>query len=106
MKGSLAEAQTENARLNRELLQKSESFEQERKKLQTKYEAEAVENTKVKQSLKELRDICLDFDSRCVQRLKKVLTRLGPALKSLLLRPKTYPAPLNILKVKLRRWTK
>ena len=33
MEGSLAEAQTENARLNRELLQKSESFEQERKKI-------------------------------------------------------------------------
>jgi hypothetical protein len=57
MEGSLVEAQTENARLNRELLQKSESFEQERKNLQTKYEAEAVENTKLKQSLKELRDI-------------------------------------------------
>jgi hypothetical protein len=31
MEGSLAEAQTENARLSEELLQKSESFEQERK---------------------------------------------------------------------------
>ena len=52
MEGSLAEAQAENIRLNRELLQKSESFEQERKNLQTKYEAEATENTKLKQSLK------------------------------------------------------
>jgi hypothetical protein len=42
VEGSLAEAQTENARLNRELLQKPESFEQERKNLKTKYEAEAV----------------------------------------------------------------
>jgi ferredoxin-NADP reductase len=41
MEGSLAEAQVENARLNEELFQKSESFEQERKDLQTKYEAEA-----------------------------------------------------------------
>jgi hypothetical protein len=31
MDGSLAEAQAENVRLNEELLQKSESFEQERK---------------------------------------------------------------------------
>jgi hypothetical protein len=31
VEGSLAEAQAENIRLNRELLQKSESFEQERK---------------------------------------------------------------------------
>jgi hypothetical protein len=67
MEGSLAEAQTENARLNRELLQKSESFEQERKNLQMKYESEAVENTKLQQSLKELRNMCLGFGSRCVQ---------------------------------------
>jgi hypothetical protein len=66
MEGSLEEAQTKNARLNKELLQKSESFEQERKNLQTKYEAEAAENTKLKQSLEELRNMCLDFGSRCV----------------------------------------
>jgi hypothetical protein len=54
VESSLAEAQAENIRLNRELLQKSESFDQERKNLQTKYEAEATENTKLKQSLKEL----------------------------------------------------
>jgi hypothetical protein len=66
MEGSLAEAQAENARLNKELLQKSESFDQERKNLQTKYEAEAAENTKLQESLKELRNMCLDFGSRCV----------------------------------------
>jgi hypothetical protein len=40
MEGSLTEAQAKNARLNEELLQKSESFKQERKNLQT--------NTKLK----------------------------------------------------------
>jgi predicted RNase H-like nuclease (RuvC/YqgF family) len=77
MEGSLAEAQAENARLNEKLLQKSESFEQERKVLQTKYEAEADKNTKLQQSLKELRNMCLDFGSRCVQRLKKVFNSVG-----------------------------
>jgi hypothetical protein len=77
MEGSLAEAQNENARLNRELLQKSESFEQERKNLQIKYEAEAVENSKLKQSLIELQNICLGFGSRCVQHLKKVFNLVG-----------------------------
>jgi chromosome segregation ATPase len=81
VEGSLAEAQAENIRLNRELLQKSESFEQERKNLQTKYEAEATENTKLKQSLKELRDICLNFGGRCVQRLKKVFNSVGASAK-------------------------
>jgi predicted RNase H-like nuclease (RuvC/YqgF family) len=66
MEGSLAEAQAENARLNTELLKKSESFEQERKSLQTKYEAKDAENTKLQQSLKELRNMCLSFGSRCV----------------------------------------
>jgi hypothetical protein len=79
--GSLVEAQAENIRLNRELLLKSENFEQERKHLQTKYEAEATENTKLKQSLKELRDICLDFGNRCVQRLKKVFNSVGASAK-------------------------
>jgi hypothetical protein len=79
--GSLAEAQAENIKLNRELLLKSESFEQERKNLQTKYEAEATENTKLKQSLKELRDICLDFGIRCVQRLKKVFNSVGASVE-------------------------
>jgi hypothetical protein len=36
VEGSLVEAQAENIRLSRELLQKSESFEQERKKLADK----------------------------------------------------------------------
>jgi hypothetical protein len=77
MEGSLAEAQAENTRLNGEVLQKSESFEQERKNLQLKYEAEAAENTKLQQSLKELRQICLYFGNRCVQRLKKVFNSVG-----------------------------
>jgi hypothetical protein len=54
MEGSLAEIQAENARLSEELVQKSESFEQEKKDLQTKFEAEADKNTKLQQTLKEL----------------------------------------------------
>jgi chromosome segregation ATPase len=75
--GSLAEAQTENARLSRELLQKSEGFKQEREDLQTKCEAEAAENMKLKQSLEELWNMCLDFGSRFIQRLKKVFNSVG-----------------------------
>jgi chromosome segregation ATPase len=52
--GSLAEIQAENARLSEELLQsqtalkeKSEYFEQDKKDLQAKYEAEADKNTKL-----------------------------------------------------------
>jgi uncharacterized protein YukE len=82
--GSLAEIQAENARLSEELFQsqtslkeKSESFEQEKKELQAKYEAEANKNTKLQKSLKDLRNTCLEFGSRCVQRLKGVFSSVG-----------------------------
>jgi hypothetical protein len=52
--GSLAELQAKNVKLNKELLkvqttlkEKSEHFEQERKELQAKSEAEAEKNTKL-----------------------------------------------------------
>jgi DNA anti-recombination protein RmuC len=79
--GSLVELQAENARLNEELLQaqttlkeKSECFEQEKKELQAKYKAEADKNTKLQESLRDLRNKCLEFASRCVQRLKGVFS--------------------------------
>ena len=74
----------QNARLSEELLQsqtalkeKSESFEQEKKDLQAKYEAEADKNTKLQKFLKDLWDTCLNFGSRCVQRLKGVFSSVG-----------------------------
>jgi hypothetical protein len=82
--GSLAETQAENARLSEELLQsqttlkeKSKNFEQEKKDLQVKYETEADKNTKLQKSLKDLRDTCLNFGSRYVQRLKEVFSSVG-----------------------------
>jgi hypothetical protein len=57
--GSLVEVQTENARLNEELLQaqetlkkNSERFKQEKQELQTKCKAEADKITKLQESLK------------------------------------------------------
>jgi chromosome segregation ATPase len=47
------------------------------KNLRAKYEAEAAENSKLKQSLEELRNMCLGFGSRCVQQLKKVFNSVG-----------------------------
>jgi hypothetical protein len=45
--------------------------------LQTKYKAEADKNTKLQQTLKELRNICFNFGNRCVQRLKRVFNSVG-----------------------------
>jgi hypothetical protein len=72
MEGSLVEAQAEIARLNSELILKSESFEQEKKDFDTKLKAEVEKSLNLQKSLKELQDKCLDFGNRCVQRLKQV----------------------------------
>jgi hypothetical protein len=45
--------------------------------LQAKYEAKDDKKTKLQKSLKDLRDMCLNFGSRCVQRLKEVFSSVG-----------------------------
>jgi chromosome segregation ATPase len=82
--GSLAELQAENARLNKELLkaqttlkEKSECFEQEKKELQAKSKAEADKNTNLQESLRDLRNKCSEFATRCVHRLKGIFSSVG-----------------------------
>jgi predicted nucleic acid-binding Zn-ribbon protein len=77
--GSFAEAQAKNTKLREELFnarttlkEESERFEQERKELQAKSEAEAEKNTKLQESLKDLWNKCSDFATRCVHRLKGI----------------------------------
>jgi hypothetical protein len=77
MEGSLAEAQAENDRLNNELLKKSEKSEQEKKNLETSLKTEIEKNSNLQKSLKELQEKCLNFGSRCVQRLKDVFHSIG-----------------------------
>jgi chromosome segregation ATPase len=77
MEGSLSEAQAEIARLNSELLLKSESFEQEKKNFDVKLAAEVEKSSNLQKSLKELQDKCLNFGNRCVQRLKQVFNSVG-----------------------------
>jgi hypothetical protein len=77
MEGLLAEAEAKIARLNSELLTKSESFEQEKQKFDAKFEGEVEKSSNLQKSLKELQDKCLDFSNRCVQRLKQVFNSVG-----------------------------
>jgi hypothetical protein len=81
MEGSLAEAQAKIARLNNELSTKSKSFEQEKKDFDAKLEAEVAKNSNLQKSLKELQDKCLNFGTRCVQRLKQVFNSVGASSK-------------------------
>jgi hypothetical protein len=77
MEGLLAEAEAKIAKLDKELLSKSESFEQEKQKFDTKFEAEVKKISNLQKSLKELQDKCLEFSNRCVQRLKQVFNSIG-----------------------------
>jgi hypothetical protein len=77
MEGSLAEAQSEIARLNSELSTKSKSFEQEKKDFDAKLEAKVAKSSNLQKSLRELQDKCLNFGNRCMQRLKEVFNSIG-----------------------------
>jgi hypothetical protein len=73
----LAEAEAKIAELNTKLLSQSESFEQEKQKLNAKFEAEIQKSSDSKKSLASLQNKCLEFSNRCVQRLKQVFYSVG-----------------------------
>jgi hypothetical protein len=77
MEGLLAEDEAKIAKLNSELLSKSESFEQEKKDFKTKLEVEAEKSSNIQKSLKDLQEKCLGFGTRCIPRLKQVFNSVG-----------------------------
>jgi hypothetical protein len=77
MEGLLAEAQAKIARLNSEVLAKTEKLEQGKQKFDAKLEAEVEKSSNLQKSLKELQDKCVDFGNRCMQRLKQVSNSVG-----------------------------
>jgi hypothetical protein len=77
LEGSLVEAQVENNKLSNELLIKSEKSEREKKSLETNLKTEIEKNSNLQKSLEELREKCLNFGSRCAQRLKDVFHSIG-----------------------------
>jgi chromosome segregation ATPase len=79
--GLLAEAEAKIAKLNTELLSKSESFEQEKQKLNDKFKTEVEKSSNLQKSLSDLQNKCLEFSSRCVQRLKQIFNSVGTSSK-------------------------
>jgi hypothetical protein len=73
----LAEAKAKIAKLNTELLLKLESFEQEKQKLNAKFKTEVEKSLNLQKSLTEHQNKCLEFSSRCVQRLKQIFNSVG-----------------------------
>jgi predicted nuclease with TOPRIM domain len=90
VKGSLVEAQSQNTKLSEELdnartilNKKSERFDQEIKELQSRAEAEAEKNTKLRESMKDLRNKCTDFATRCVNQLKGIFNSDGATFEEI-----------------------
>jgi hypothetical protein len=75
--GLLAAAEAKITELNTKLLSQSENFEEEKEKLNAKFEAEVQKSSDLKKSLTSLQDKCLEFSNRCVQRLKQVFYFVG-----------------------------
>jgi hypothetical protein len=75
--GLLAEAEAKIAKLNTELLSKSENLEQDKQKFNAKFEAEVEKSSNLQKLLTELQNKCLEFSSRCVQRLKQIFNSVG-----------------------------
>jgi hypothetical protein len=75
--GLLAEAEAKITELNSKLLFQSENFEQEKLKLNAKFEAEVQKSSDLKKSLTSLQNKCLEFSNRCVKRLKQVFYSVG-----------------------------
>jgi hypothetical protein len=57
----------------------SRRFDQETKELKTWVEAETEKNTKLYKSIKDLRNKCVDFATRCADRLKGIFNSVGAA---------------------------
>jgi chromosome segregation ATPase len=106
MEGSLAEAQAENNKLNNELLIKSEKSEQEKKNLETSLKTEIEKNSNLQKSLKELQEKCLDFGSRCVQRLKDVFHSIGASSDKFTPSAENLPSTLEYIEGELMHLTK
>jgi ribosomal protein L24 len=75
--GLLVEAEAKIAKLNMELLSKSESFDQEKQKFDAKFKADVEKSSNLQKSLTELQNKCLEFSSRYVQQLKQIFNSVG-----------------------------
>jgi hypothetical protein len=74
-------AEAKITELNAKLLSQSENFEEEKQKLNAKFEAEVQKSSDLKKSLTSLQDKCLEFSNRCVQRLKQIFYSVGASIE-------------------------
>jgi DNA anti-recombination protein RmuC len=98
--GSLVEARSQNNKLREELdeartilNENSQHFDHETKELKAKVEAEAERNTKLHEAIKNLRNKCSDFATRCISRLKGIFYSVGATSEEINLSHPSFWAP-------------
>jgi chromosome segregation ATPase len=74
----------------------------ETKELKAKIEAKAEKNAKLSETVKDLRDKCSGFVTRCINRLKAIFNSVGATFEEIVPLPKISPGPLSISRMKLR----
>jgi DNA repair exonuclease SbcCD ATPase subunit len=86
VEGSLAEAQSQNEKLSRELDEaqatldkRSERFDHESKALNARVEAEVKKNAKLSETITNLWDKCFGFATQCIGRLKGIFNSVRVA---------------------------
>jgi predicted nucleic acid-binding Zn-ribbon protein len=82
--GSLAEAQAQNKKLNKDLStaqallkENSDKFKQENEALKARLKVKSEKNTKLSEALKALKERCLEFASQCTARLRSIFNSVG-----------------------------
>jgi phage-related tail fiber protein len=86
--GSLAEAQAQNKKLGKELVdaqallkENSNQFNQENKALKATLKVETEKNTKLSEALRALKERCFEFASQCTTWLRSIFNSVGAAFE-------------------------
>jgi hypothetical protein len=102
--GSLAKAQAQNEKLNKELREtqilleeNSSRFNRETKALNTTIKVEAEKNLKLSEALKTIKDKCFNFATRCTARLKSIFNSVRVAFEEANLSAEDIPGAFECI---------
>jgi DNA repair exonuclease SbcCD ATPase subunit len=100
--GSLAKAQAQNEKLNKELKEtqilleeNSSRFNRDTEALNMTIKVEAEKNLKLSEALKTLKDKCFNFATQCTARLKSIFNSVGAASEEASLFAEDIPGALE-----------
>jgi hypothetical protein len=102
--GSLVEAQTQNKKLSKDLLdaqallkENVNQFEQENKALKARLKVESERNSKLSEAVKALKERCFEFASQCTARLRSIFNSVGAASEETSLSAEDIPRALECI---------